>query len=134
MDYVPTSSCKRSLWMTSYKKAYFRRISLTDFNVSWERALGLHLLILPWHTLELRRQNEYYKFKRSGSYYTTLGLTRPCDVNCWPWKSYTMYYGITGCGVFKRGIRNKKGFCLRINITKGIFWILRIGLCNGEPQ
>ena len=25
-----------------------------------------------------------------------------------------MYYGNTGCGVFKRGVQNQKDFCLRI--------------------
>ena len=29
-------------------------------------------------------------------------------------------YGNTGCGVFKWGVQNQKGFCLRINILKGI--------------
>ena len=33
-------------------------------------------------------------------------------------------YGNTGCGVLKRGVY----FCLRINIPKGNFWIVRIGL------
>ena len=28
---------------------------------------------------------------------------------------YYIYYGITGCGVFKEGIQNKKGFWLKIN-------------------
>ena len=28
-------------------------------------------------------------------------------------------YGSTGCGVFKRGIQNKKDFCIKINIPKG---------------
>ena len=37
-------------------------------------------------------------------------------------------YGNTGCGVFKRGVQNYKGFCIRINILKGNYWILRIGL------
>ena len=34
----------------------------------------------------------------------------------------------TGFGVFKRGVENWKGFCLRINILKGNYSILRIGL------
>ena len=37
-------------------------------------------------------------------------------------------YGNMGCGVFKRGVKNYKDFCLRINILKGNYWILRIGL------
>ena len=32
--------------------------------------------------------------------------------------SYVLWYGNTGCGVFKRGVQNYKGFCLRINILK----------------
>ena len=38
------------------------------------------------------------------------------------------YFGNTGCQLFKRGIRNWKDFCLKINIPKGNYWILRIGL------
>ena len=38
------------------------------------------------------------------------------------------HYGNTGCGVFKRGIQNVKYFCLRINISKGNYWILSFGL------
>ena len=37
-------------------------------------------------------------------------------------------YGNTGCGVFKRGVQNWKYFCLKINIPKGNYWILRIGV------
>ena len=29
-----------------------------------------------------------------------------------------MYYGITGCGVFKAGIQNWKGFCVKINFSQ----------------
>jgi hypothetical protein len=32
---------------------------------------------------------------------------------------YLYNYGNTGCGVFKGGIRNSKGFMLEINISKG---------------
>ena len=44
-------------------------------------------------------------------------------------KLYNAYYGIKGCGVFKRGVQNKKDFCLKINILKGKYfknWV------NGE--
>ena len=41
-------------------------------------------------------------------------------------------YGSTGCGVFKQGLQNWKGFCLRINILKGNYWILRIGLVGAS--
>ena len=37
-------------------------------------------------------------------------------------------YGSTGCGGFKGGVQNWKGFCIRINMPKGNYWILRIGL------
>ena len=37
-------------------------------------------------------------------------------------------YGNTGCRVFKRGVQNLKDFYIRINILKGNYWILRIGL------
>ena len=37
-------------------------------------------------------------------------------------------YSNTGCGDFKLGVKNQKDFCLRINILKGNYWILRIGL------
>ena len=34
-------------------------------------------------------------------------------------KYYLMWYGNTGCGVFKQGVQNQKDFCIRINIRKG---------------
>ena len=37
-------------------------------------------------------------------------------------------YGNTGYGVSSPGIQNQKDFCLKINISKGNFWILRIGI------
>ena len=37
-------------------------------------------------------------------------------------------YGNTGYGVSSPGIQNQKGFCLKINISKGNYWILRIGV------
>jgi hypothetical protein len=46
-------------------------------------------------------------------------------------------YGNTGCGVFKGGIQNKKGFWLRINLLKFFFLILRIGVverCQKVPK
>ena len=38
----------------------------------------------------------------------------PCEVGI-----VYIIYGITGCGVFKRGIQNWQDVCLRINIPKG---------------
>ena len=37
-------------------------------------------------------------------------------------------YGNTCCGVFNGGIQNLKGFWLKINIPKGNYRILRIGV------
>ena len=37
-------------------------------------------------------------------------------------------YGNTGYGVSSPGIQNYKYFCLKINIPKGNYWILRIGV------
>ena len=34
-------------------------------------------------------------------------------------KDKAIDYGNTGCGVFRQGVQNQKGFCLRINILKG---------------
>ena len=58
-----------------------------------------------------------------------------CTILFWPgWnKSKDIQYGNPGCGVFKRGIQNKKDFCIKINIPKGNYWILRIGLM-GSPS
>ena len=47
------------------------------------------------------------------------------------------HYGNTGCGVFKRGIQNSKVFWLKINIPKGSYWILGIGVlgrCQKMPK
>ena len=40
----------------------------------------------------------------------------------------TFRYGSTGCWVIKRGVQNWKDFCLKINMPKRNYWILRIGL------
>ena len=37
-------------------------------------------------------------------------------------------YGNTGFQVFKWGVGNLKEFCLWVNIVKGNYWILRIGV------
>ena len=42
---------------------------------------------------------------------------RPAPFPCG--SPYSLQYGNTGCGVFKRGVQNYKGFCVRINILKG---------------
>ena len=47
-------------------------------------------------------------------------------------KAICMPYGNTGCRVFKRGVQNQKGLCLRINILKGNYSILRIGLVGAS--
>ena len=39
-----------------------------------------------------------------------------------------------GCGVFQWGVQNLKDFCLRINILKGNYFILRIGLMGEGVQ
>ena len=39
-----------------------------------------------------------------------------------------VFYGSTGCQFFKRGVQSWKDFCLKIDIPKGNYWILRIGL------
>ena len=52
-------------------------------------------------------------------------------------KSYNpqsyVQYGITGCGVFKAGIQNWKGFCIKINCSQ--MKLLNFeNWTNGEPQ
>ena len=37
-------------------------------------------------------------------------------------------YGNMGCQVFNRGVKNWKDFCLKINIPKGNYLTLRIGV------
>ena len=56
----------------------------------------------------------------------TIFILAPSSKNVWT--HYPQYYGNTGCGVFKPGVWNYKDFCLKINILKGNYWILRIGL------
>ena len=49
----------------------------------------------------------------------------------------TCDYGNMGCRVFKRGVQNWKDFCLKINVPKGNYWILRIGVigrCQKVPK
>ena len=55
----------------------------------------------------------------------------------WPLKIQTsnlfVQYGITGCGIFKAGIQNWKGFCIKINRSQ--MKILNFeNWTNGEPQ
>ena len=53
------------------------------------------------------------------------------------WWHDTSDYGNTGCRVFKQGIKNWKDFCLKINIPKGNYWNLRIGVvarCQKVPK
>ena len=38
-----------------------------------------------------------------------------------------VHYGNTGCQIFKGGTKLER-FCLRINIPKGNYWILGIGV------
>ena len=46
---------------------------------------------------------------------------------------YYVKYGITGCGVFKPGIQNWKGFCIKINCTQ--MKLLNFeNWTKGEPQ
>ena len=46
----------------------------------------------------------------------------------WNWKVNDVSYGSMGCRVFKRGVQNWKDFCLKINIPKGNYRILRNGV------
>ena len=42
-------------------------------------------------------------------------------------------HGITGCGIFKAGIQNWKGFCIKINCSQ--MKLLNFeNWTNGEPQ
>ena len=44
-----------------------------------------------------------------------------------------LHYGITGCGVFKAGIQNWKGFWIKINCSQ--MKLLNFeNWTNGEPQ
>ena len=43
------------------------------------------------------------------------------------------HYGITGCGIFKAGIQNWKGFCIKINCSQ-IKLLNFENWTNGEPQ
>ena len=47
------------------------------------------------------------------------------------------HYGSTGCQVFKQGVQNWKDVLLKINIPKGNYCILRIGVmgsCQKVPK
>ena len=47
--------------------------------------------------------------------------------------SVSLDYGITGCGVFKAGIQNWKGFCIKINCSQ--MKLLNFeNWTNGKPQ
>ena len=44
-----------------------------------------------------------------------------------------VWYGITSCGVFKAGIQDWKGFCIKINCSQ-IKLLNFDNWTNGEPQ
>ena len=44
-----------------------------------------------------------------------------------------LQYGITGCGIFKAGIQNWKGFCIKINCSQRKLLNFE-NWTNGEPQ
>ena len=49
----------------------------------------------------------------------------------------TSKYGSTSCRVFKQGVQNWRDFCLKINLPKRDYWILRIGVmgrCHKVPK
>ena len=52
----------------------------------------------------------------------------------WFFSPCYLYYGNMGCKVFKPGVQNQKDFCLRINILKGNYWILIIGLVGASRR
>ena len=86
--------------------------------------------------------NDFYFFylvpwvncaKRHISYLETSDR-RKKNLSCFIWYIQSLYYKLTacngnsGCRVFKPGLQNWKDFCLRINIPKGNYWILKIGV------
>ena len=46
-------------------------------------------------------------------------------------KKHPEYYGSTGYQVFKQGVQNWKYFCLKIDILKGNYWVLRTDVMGG---
>ena len=92
----------------------------SDFNVGCKKSSSIDLLMLK------KKLNKYYiiVFK-----ICTYDSNSPFDALS---KWHGPHYGNTGCGVFKWGVQNQKGFCLRINILKGNYWILRIGLVGAS--
>ena len=55
-------------------------------------------------------------------------LLRPLSLGRTVLYNFHAHYDNTGCRGFKRGVQNWKDCCLKINIPKGNYWILRIGL------
>ena len=51
----------------------------------------------------------------------------------WCWYLPAVAYGITGCGVFKAGIQNWKGFCIKFNCSQMNLLNFE-NWTNGEPQ
>ena len=47
--------------------------------------------------------------------------------------TFTAQYGITGCGIFKAGIQNWKGFCIKINCSQTKLLTFE-NWTNGEPH
>ena len=55
-------------------------------------------------------------------------LLKPLSLGRTVLYNFHAHYDNTGCRGFKRGVQNWKDCCLKINIPKGNYWILRIGV------
>ena len=85
----------------------------------YSRAINLTLALYNFQILIRSLIAQPIKLNQQNTFLIWLPVT---------WASWVNNYGSTGCRVFKRGVQNLKDFCLRINILKGNYWILRIGL------
>ena len=65
-------------------------------------------------TIVLRQDMKWSRLL-SLCYYCSKGFPGTASSN----SAMSVHYGNMGCGVFKRGVQNQKGFCIRINILKG---------------
>ena len=111
--------------MTLFYLALFQRTNLQTWLISGQ-------ISNRWdpkdHCCHLPKNNNKDSFERLFSKIRVIQIRLS---RIWKWLIswvLTDYYGNTGCGVFKWGVQNSKDFCLRINILKGNYCILRIGL------
>ena len=124
-------SCIRIFQPIRYRYFFFRNKVNPFISFDWFENLSNKI----WHSLV----NSFgmYEFKNYFILFYGHCKMLKCSFRLSGFLFRCLYHGNTGCRVFKRGVHNWEDFCLKINIPKGNYWILRIGVmgrCQKMPK